>query len=241
MSKGKILVVEDEPFIAHDIKRILNAEGYTTLIDCFNVDTAIRMIQEEHPDLVLIDINLGERKTGLDLAEYLNKVIPTPYIFITSYSDQATLKKVAEHEPSGYITKPFKPQDLTTSVFLALKKAGSQDRNKVTGKEMPFVITQILQYIDQNIGEKLDLNTLAARTDWESEHFGRIFKENVGLTPYQYILKTKIERSKQLLTQTDESLQSICFQLGFSNYSSFFNAFKRQVKMSPDHYRKLTR
>lgn len=241
MDAGKILIVEDEAFIAHDMKRILDASGYHVIIDCFNVDTAIRLIQNEQPDLVLIDINLGERKSGLDLAEYLNKIAGIPYIFITSYSDEATLRKVAAHSPSGYINKPFKSQDLIASVFLALNKKPIALADKAKTKEIPFAITQILDYIRQNIGEKLDVKTLAALTDWESEHFGRIFKEHVGLTPYQYVLKAKMDRAKELLSQTDETLLSISFQLGFATYGSFFLAFRKHVSMSPDHYRKLMR
>lgn len=243
MRSGKILVVEDEAFISHDIKRILEGEGYTALIDCFSVDMAIQNIEEESPDLVLIDINLGDRKSGLDLAEYLDKVVQIPYIFITSYSDKSTLRKVAEHAPSGYITKPFKPQDLISSVFLVMNKitVAEPEQTDEKVKEMPFAITQVLDYIDRNLSEKLDLNTLAAMTGWEPEHFGRIFKDNLGLTPYQYILKTKIERSKELLVRTNETLQAICFQLGFSNYSNFFAAFKKYMKMSPDQYRKIAR
>lgn len=239
MNSGKILVVEDEAFIAHDIKRVLGAEGYTILIDCFNVDMAIKAVQEQQPDLVLIDINLGDRKSGLDLAQYLDTVFRIPYIFITSYADRSTLKKVAEHAPSGYITKPFKPQDLITSVFLIMNKLAVARDVQPVEKEIPFSITQVLGFIDQHISEKLDLNSLAAMTGWEPEHFGRIFKEHIGLTPYQYILKEKVERSKELLTQTTESLQDIGFQLGFSTYSNFFSAFKKYVKMSPDQYRKI--
>lgn len=241
MNGAKILVVEDEVFIAHDIKRILDSEGYTTFIDCFNVDMAIQFVLENRPDLVLIDINLGDRKSGLDLAEYLDKIVVIPYIFITSYSDKPTLKKVSEHYPSGYITKPFKPQDLITAVFLVIHKRADSVEGAWPEKEIPFAITRVIHHIEQNLREKLDLKVLAALTDWEPEHFGRIFKEKIGMTPYQFVLKSKIDRAKELLTRTEEPVQTICFELGFSSYTNFFKAFKKYVKMSPEHFRKLTR
>lgn len=241
MKKNNILVVEDEAFIAHDIKKILDKEGYNTIIDCFNVDQAIQMVQGRPFDLLLIDINLNDRKNGLDLAGYLDKVVQIPYLFITSYCDKTTLSKVSGHKAAAYITKPFKTQDLISSVFLVLSRNSNAQITEQNEKAVPYAITQVLIYIEQNLREKLDLNMLAALTEWEPEHFGRIFKEHIGMTPYQYILKSKIERSKELLAQSNDSSQTICFELGFSNYSNFFNAFKKHVRMSPDQYRKLVK
>lgn len=242
MNSGKILVVEDEAFIAHDIKRILDAQGYSTIIDCFSVDSAMELMQSHQPDLVLIDINLGSKKTGIDLAEYLDKVFRVPYIFITSYTDRSTLSQVANCSPSGYITKPFKPGDLISNVFLALSKVPAvalADPAPVVAGTIPFAITQVLDHIDKHISEKLDVDVLARMTSWEPEYFSRIFKEHIGMPPYQYVLKAKIERSKQLLAETSDSSQTICFELGFSSYGNFYNAFRKYVQMTPERYRKL--
>ena len=241
MVTGKILVVEDEVFIAHDIRKVLEAEGYEVLIDCFSVDIAIQAVENQQPDLVLVDINLGQKKNGIDLADYLERIARIPYVFITSYSDRTTLMKVSAHSPAGYITKPFKPQDLISTVFLAISRIHPVKSPKNEESAVPFALTLVLDYIEKNIREKMDVDTLAQLTQWEAEHFGRIFKEHVGLTPYQYVLKSKIERSKELLIQTDQSSQSIAFELGFSNYSNFFNAFRKHANMTPEHYRKLMR
>ena len=239
MKGRKILVVEDEAFIAHDIKQVLEGEGYTMIIDCFNVDMALDMLPIHQPDLVLIDINLNDSKNGMDLAQYLDTVAKLPYIFITSYVDKGTLSKVAELSSSGYITKPFKPQDLISSVYLVMRKIVAQQDTADTGNGVPFAITQVQDYIHQHLREKLDLEMLAGMTKWESEHFGRLFKEYVGMTPYQYILKERIELSKKLLSQPGELSQSICYEVGFTNYSNFYNAFRKHLGISPEQFRKI--
>jgi YesN/AraC family two-component response regulator len=240
MKNFKILVVEDDVFISHEIKQILEMEGYTVLIDCFTVDMAIEMIDVHQPDLVLLDINLNEKKNGLDLALYLTRIKIIPYIFITSYSDKDTLGRVASLVPSGFITKPFKPQDVISAVYLVAVKCfkGSLTKDS-TEKVVPFQITQALDFIQDNIKEKISLETLSAYTSWDREHFGKLFKYHTGLTPYQYILKTRVDLSKKLLEQNNDSIEKICFDLGFSSYSNFYNAFKKYAGVSPDEYRKI--
>ena len=239
MSRKKILVVEDEAFIAMHIKQILDKEGYDTIIDCFTVDMAVKQVEVNQPDLVLIDVNLNGRKNGLDFARYLRSWGPIPFIFITSFSDRDTLNNAAELFPSAFLTKPFKPADLTSAVFLGLKNNQKTVYNEQSSTAVPFAIKQVLIYIDKNIREKLDLETLAKITGWDTEYFGKVFKESVGMTPYQYILKCKIELAKKLISQSGEFSQSICYEIGFSTYSNFYTAFKKHTQLSPQEYKKL--
>jgi YesN/AraC family two-component response regulator len=238
MEIKKILVVEDEAYIAIDMKLILDKEGYHTLIDCFSVDRALELIKEECPDLVLIDVNLNGVKNGLDLARLLKNEYQIPFIFITSFSDKDTLRVAADLAPSAYITKPFKPLDLITAAFLALKQRERLEDNQ-SDTVMPFVITQALDFIDSHLKEKIDLSTLAKHSGWEAEHFSKVFKQFVGMAPYQYILKSRVELSKKLLSQPGEFSQSICYEVGFSTYSNFYNSFKKFTSMSPLEYKKL--
>jgi YesN/AraC family two-component response regulator len=239
MSRKKILVVEDEAFIAMDIKQILDKEGYDTVIDCFTVDMAVKLVEVHQPDLVLIDVNLNGRKNGLDFARYLRSKDSIPFIFITSFSDRDTLNSAAELFPSAFLTKPFKPIDLVSAIFLGLKIKQKAANPREFSSSVPFAIKQVLEYIDKNIREKLDLETLAKITGWDTEYFGKVFKESVGMTPYQYILKCKIELAKKLLSRPEEFSQSICYEIGFSTYSNFYTAFKKHTQLSPQEYKKL--
>jgi YesN/AraC family two-component response regulator len=241
MTKKRILVLEDEALIAHDIKRILEAEGYETLIDCFNVDMAIEMSNEYLPDLILIDINLNHKKTGIDFASFLTKRCAFPFIFISSYSDKNTLDNLLSTAHSGFIAKPFKPQDLISTVYLVLNSADSDSVSKDHfHTTTPFAITQVIDFIHKNIRKRIDVESLATMTSWETEYFGKLFKSHLGISPYQYILKQKVEEAKQMLTQSDfKNIEDLSFELGFSSYSNFYNAFKKHTNLSPQEFRKL--
>jgi YesN/AraC family two-component response regulator len=238
----KILVVEDETLIALNIQVELEKEGYQVIVDCFNVDQAIALIEKESPDLVIVDINLNDEKTGIDLAEMLLEKNEIPFMFLTSYSDKQTLEKVQSTKPYGYLVKPFNPENLHANVFMIL--SNFERRNVYLNKEvprvkneLPFHIKVVLNQINEQIAEKINITELAELTPWETEHFGRIFKELLGLSPYQFILKRRIEISQSLLSETDESIISISNQVGFSTYSNFYKAFKKIAHVTPEQYR----
>jgi len=244
MEKERILVVEDQGLISLYIKDILLSEGYMVSNDCFKVDSAIQKITEEKFDLVIIDINLKDRKTGIDLAQYLLELGTIPYIFITSYSDKVTLEKIKNVRPYGYLVKPFKKEDLVAMVYLVINNFSHRkvDVNRYPNKaltDFPLQIKAAVDYINKNLDRKIEISELAAITKWEAEHFIRIFKEYMSITPYQYILKAKIDLAKSLLKSSNYSLEEIAIESGFSNYSAFYKVFLRAVEMSPRTYRSI--
>lgn len=120
MTSIKIAVVEDEMIIANHINDLLGQMGYEVMDPCVTYGEAIELLESEQPDLVLLDIHLAGKKTGLDVAQVINEKFNIPFIFLTSYSDQKTLDKVKELHPSAYLVKPFKKEDLFTSIELAI-------------------------------------------------------------------------------------------------------------------------
>ena len=230
--KKRIFIIEDEPLIALDLQQLLEQEGYEVLTDYQNVAHAIELITEWQPDLVLLDIELNEKKSGIDIAAYLNQRTSIAFCFLTSYSDFNTLEKVKKTQPKGFLVKPFKAQDVISTVYLLL---GTADESE--GNFMPYQIKQVIEYIDQHYNERINIKDLANLTRWEVTHFSRLFKKHLNLTPHQYILHTKIEHAKNQLIDSDESLQEIAINLGFGAYSNFFNAFKKITKMTPEKYR----
>jgi AraC-like DNA-binding protein len=239
--KSKILVVEDEAIIAYDIKGILET-NYHVIINIKTVEEAITIIEIEKPDLVLIDIQLRADKEGTDLGEYLIKKDVIPFIYITSLTDRMTLEKVKNTRPYGYIVKPFKTEDLETTVFLALntfkyrKIDNLRSENEILN-DIPFRIKETINYINQNLHDKIDIETLAEITNWKTHHYIRVFTRYMGVTPYQYILTRKIEKSKVLLLDKSISVSSIAFDLGFQSYSNYINAFKKIIGSTPESYR----
>jgi AraC-like DNA-binding protein len=94
-----------------------------------------------------------------------------------------------------------------------------------------------ISYIEDHISEELSNKVLAKNVSISEFHFSRIFKKESGYTVQEYITKIRITSAKVLLKNTSLSLKEIAYRCGFSNESSFSNAFKRNTAMSPGKFR----
>jgi len=122
MGKIKILVVEDESIVAKDIQNSLKKLGYLVPNTVGSGEKALEEIEENRPDLVLMDIMLRGDMTGIDSANLIKERFGIPVIFLTAYADDNTLNKAKITEPYGYIIKPFKEKELQTTIEMALFK-----------------------------------------------------------------------------------------------------------------------
>ncbi|MBL7953940.1 MAG: response regulator [Flavobacteriales bacterium] len=122
MNAVRVLIVEDEPLIAEDLRAHLEELGYQVCGTCDNALDAMAELAAQKPDLLLLDINLGEGADGVQLAEKVKAKHPTPFIFVTSHSDATTLARVKPLQPAGFIIKPFDENDLRTQIELALAR-----------------------------------------------------------------------------------------------------------------------
>ena len=99
-------------------------------------------------------------------------------------------------------------------------------------------IQHTLDYIDANYNRPIALSELADASGYSLSRFKVKFKEEIGITPAEFISQQKIERAKTLLTTTDASITELAFDLGFSSSNYFCAAFKKQTGISPFQFRK---
>ena len=117
-----ILIVEDEKIIAKGIEKRLKSLGYTVAGMAATGEEALEKIGALRPDLLLMDINLGAGMDGVAAAEIVRVRFDLPVVFLTAFSDDATLQRAKLTEPFGYILKPYEDQDLRTAIEIGLYK-----------------------------------------------------------------------------------------------------------------------
>jgi len=129
MTAKRIFILEDEALIAEEIASTLEILGYTVAGKSRSGDSALDKLASLQPDLALLDINVKGLMTGIDVAKIIREKYDFPYIFLTSYSDSATLEQVKPTMPYGYIVKPFTEQDLKSNIELALFKYAQEQKD----------------------------------------------------------------------------------------------------------------
>ncbi len=105
--------------------------GYTVVGTAMDYDEAIELLKTNMPDIALLDINLGENKSGLDVAAHIRAQHSMPIVFITSNTHPDVIAEVAAHKPNGYLVKPYKKEELFASVEVALSNYLSADQQAV--------------------------------------------------------------------------------------------------------------
>ena len=131
MSKIKILIVEDEGIIADNIADALEDFGYDPIDIAINYTEAIRCIEEEQPDLAILDIQLSGKKTGIDIGATIQKNYNFPFIFLTANSDRDTFSEARKVEPSAFLAKPFIKDELYAAIDLALYNFSKQQERYI--------------------------------------------------------------------------------------------------------------
>ena len=101
----------------------------------------------------------------------------------------------------------------------------------------PRVLRRIREYIDHNIEQRISVDLLAGLANLSVCYFVRAFKQSMGVTPHDYLIRQRVERTKQLLSDTDIPLSQIALAAGFADQSHFARRFRRHVGMSPRDYR----
>ncbi|MET0463398.1 MAG: sigma 54-interacting response regulator [Chitinophagaceae bacterium] len=114
----KILIVEDQFVEANHLRLMLNKAGYEVQPVARSVREAIELISKERPALVLVDIFLSGKETGIDLARYLKKE-QIGFIYLSANSNEDILNEAKATHPFGFLIKPFRERDLLVTMEIA--------------------------------------------------------------------------------------------------------------------------
>lgn len=116
-----IIIVEDDILISEHLKTILINDGYTNVFIENTYASAINSISTKKPDLILLDVNLNDDKTGIDIAHFAlqNNI---NFIYITAQSEKPIVEKIIATKPLAYVLKPFNSVVVSTTIKIALEK-----------------------------------------------------------------------------------------------------------------------
>lgn len=98
-------------------------------------------------------------------------------------------------------------------------------------------LQKVIEYINDRLDEKIQLTDLAKLLNISQYYFCSLFKQSMGISPYQYIIGQRIERAKQLLKQKELSIVDVALKCGFSSQTHFIKQFRKRMGITPLAYR----
>jgi DNA-binding NtrC family response regulator len=165
----KVLIVEDQFIEANDLQLMLRKAGYEVCGIARSVPIAQEILLKEKPGLVLLDIFLKGKLTGIDLARQL-KADNIAFIFLSANSNEEILSAAKTTEPYGFIVKPFREKDLLVTLEIA------QYRHEHSRESKERRETEVIRQLEK---------TAAAETDWKETllQTGKIIQQEI---PFDY-------------------------------------------------------
>lgn len=127
---------------------------------------------------------------------------------------------------------------VTSIVYNIMGVLSHYIRAENTQNSRRYEINQILDFIDENISEKLTINLLAKKMYLSDDHFYHIFKQHIGMSPINYILTKRIEKACWLLKNSELKISEIALECNFSTSSYFSKKFLEYMKLTPSEYKK---
>ncbi len=132
----RIVVAEDESIIAIDISKTLEHLGYKVLGTSRTGLDTIKLAKTFKPDLVLMDIVLEDKMSGIEAAEIIINELNIPVVYLTAMADDETIQSAKITEPFGYVLKPFDERTLHSAIEMALYKYKINQQLKERTKEL---------------------------------------------------------------------------------------------------------
>lgn len=182
----KILVVEDEAIVALDIRQRLEKMGFEVTGTAATGDAALKSVQANPPQLILMDIQIRGDYDGIETASRIRESFDIPVVFLTANSDRATIDRAKSSGPFGYLLKPFEDRELQTTIEIVLERHRLEREIKEKQRWLAVTLASIGDAIvtfDVE-GRLTYLNPVAAQlTGWSNEEaIGRPAEEVLTLT-----------------------------------------------------------
>ena len=124
--------------------------------------------------------------------------------------------------------------------FAALVSGRSQQLRRASPRDRRRAVESAL-WLDANAHEPVDLECAARRAGLSPYHFLRLFARIVGVTPHQYLLRSRLRRAARALAEDDRAVSDIALDVGFADLSNFVRTFHRAAGVSPRSFRQAAR
>lgn len=240
MKKLRVLLVDDEIMIREGFKKLFDWEAHECVVVGEAADgmEAITKIDEEQPDIVIMDINIPIIN-GLKVIQLSRVKYPSmAFVIVSGYDDFSYCREALRLQITDYILKPVNYEEFGSCIDqLKISLYNNEVKEKpVVKKER--VITGITKYMQEHLSEDVSLHILSEEFHLNSQYISQLLKNEIGLNFLTYLTNIRMEHAKKLLLSTSLSIAEVSEQSGYGDYRVFTKVFKKSEGITPSQYRR---
>lgn len=240
MKKLRVLLVDDEIMIREGFKKLFDWEAHECVVVGEAADgmEAITKIDEEQPDIVIMDINIPIIN-GLKVIQLSRVKYPSmAFVIVSGYDDFSYCREALRLQITDYILKPVNYEEFGSCIdLLKISLYNNEVKEKpVVKKER--VITGITKYMQEHLSEDVSLHILSEEFHLNSQYISQLFKNEIGVNFLTYLTNIRMEHAKKLLLSSSLSIAEVSEQSGYGDYRVFTKVFKKSEGITPSQYRR---
>lgn len=240
MKKLRVLLVDDEIMIREGFKKLFDWEAHECVVVGEAADgmEAITKIDEEQPDIVIMDINIPIIN-GLKVIQLSRVKYPSmAFVIVSGYDDFSYCREALRLQITDYILKPVNYEEFGSCIDqLKISLYNNEVKEKpVVKKER--VITGITKYMQEHLSEDVSLHILSEEFHLNSQYISQLFKNEIGVNFPTYLTNIRMEHAKKLLLSSSLSIAEVSEQSGYGDYRVFTKVFKKSEGITPSQYRR---
>jgi YesN/AraC family two-component response regulator len=244
----QILLVDDERRL-REVVALFLSDDYDVKQAATGAE-AIAILHRDPVVAVVLDYRLPDR-SGLEVLTEIRSTRPgVPVVMMTGYGSEALCASALRLGVRDYFPKPVNVGDLLDAVRRLVSEASSSGdtadevvavqrliAHRAPAGELELSIQKAMGLIQLRYWDNLSLAGLARELGMSKYHLSRRFKEEVGVTFRRYLLRTRLDRAKVLLSRTQDSITEVAHAVGFGDLPRFDKLFKRYTGLTPSAYR----
>lgn len=165
-----------------------------------------------------------------------------PYLLRTAGTDKEYLGKLFDLCAQEAKIQDYRWRDMLQGfVLILIAQIGRACRDEApmtVREEKRGLFEKILSYVDDHLSDRITLSDTARSLYTSERTINRVFQQNMGISFYRYVTQRRLEMAKDLIMEGN-SMESVCTAVGFSDYPSFYRAFRKRYDLSPRQMRRL--
>lgn len=235
----KAIIVDDDPWTLVDIRSCFPfaSNGFNIVAECASYESALPLIIEHHPELVITDIRM-EQHSGLDLIRECRKQgLKSLFIILSGYDSFSYAKEAIELGALHYMLKPINDSEARQVMqrvvdYLALLAPDINDPDDTADS-----FQRLLYYLDAHSDKSITLDDLSRTFFLNKTYICDLFRRRTGKTFTEYLAGLRISRACHLLAHTNLSVGMVAQRVGFDDTRYFARIFKSVTNQTPRSYR----